>query len=492
MSLKLNGTGTILGLREKGIPSADSVGFIQDGVGTAERTVQDKLRDFVSVKDFGAVGDGVADDTAAIHAAIASIPAAGGTVQFPVGVYAISDTIFINKNRVMLVGDGCNYLFQSGPYSGGVAFKWIGNAGSTMIYIKPPSGLYIYGVQIHNVSLDGGGIAGYGILIEGLNQGHISNINIRSCTSAALKTQGVLGVVVNNYVANNRFDSIWITQLNSSDGDGVILGGGDVANITTTVNTFTNLHIYHHQDNDGLVLARADTNQFINLRVIGSAAGGSGKAIRFCAVPSNAEVYGNYFYGVAVTKSGILSEGTDVAARPAHNNWAFGILYEPGTPLPVEGPGATFRRFVGRDASGLGLKRDGGVEGIVLANGVQFMGKNTSGGEFGLFQCNSSNELQIFPALRCSAALNMQDGPSVNFGYSNGNRIGGDASQKIGFWGAAPIIQPSTVGTTSGFTVGTGSGVLSGSTFTGGMGTKAYTIGDIVKALKSAGIMASS
>lgn len=49
--------------------SADSgselVGFTQSGTGAVARTVQDKLREVVSVKDFGAVGDGITDDTAA-------------------------------------------------------------------------------------------------------------------------------------------------------------------------------------------------------------------------------------------------------------------------------------------------------------------------------------------------------------------------------------------------------------------------------------------
>jgi hypothetical protein len=69
---------------------------------TTIRTLKSKLNDVVSVKDFGAVGDGVADDTAAIQAAIdwvnyenepAGTGIAGGSVYLPGGVYKISDTL---------------------------------------------------------------------------------------------------------------------------------------------------------------------------------------------------------------------------------------------------------------------------------------------------------------------------------------------------------------------------------------------------------------
>lgn len=66
-----------------------------------------------NVKDFGAVGDGVADDTAAINAAIAAasntslnVGANGGVVYFPRGIYLVSTPIVVGSIAVRLVGAG--------------------------------------------------------------------------------------------------------------------------------------------------------------------------------------------------------------------------------------------------------------------------------------------------------------------------------------------------------------------------------------------------
>lgn len=75
-------------------------------------------------------------------------------------------------------------------------------------------------------------------------------------------------------------------------------------------------------------------------------------------------------------------------------------------------------------------------------------------------------------------------------GVLRGMILGALAANPIGFFGATPVVQPTTTGTTAGFTQGTGTIAMSVSTYTGNIGTTAYTIGDIVNALKKLGLMA--
>jgi len=81
-----------------------------------------------SVKDFGAKGDGKADDTAAIEAAV---KAAAGAVYFPKGDYRISRTIRIDLDaagRTSLIGAGAATIIMAGP---GPAFHFVGTHGGT-------------------------------------------------------------------------------------------------------------------------------------------------------------------------------------------------------------------------------------------------------------------------------------------------------------------------------------------------------------------------
>lgn len=117
------------------------VGFIQAGGGAVARTAQSKLRETVSVLDFGAVGDGSTDDRSAIRAAIAT----GKDVYVPFGyVFATSGdppattasyTPFVSKQRIY----------------GGATFKKIG-ATSQPIFMLPDM---IEGIWFDGITFDG-------------------------------------------------------------------------------------------------------------------------------------------------------------------------------------------------------------------------------------------------------------------------------------------------------------------------------------------------
>ncbi|TGS86731.1 hypothetical protein EN817_17670 [Mesorhizobium sp. M3A.F.Ca.ET.174.01.1.1] len=71
----------------------------QTGAGAVQRTIQNKFTETLSVKDFGAVGDGVTDDTAAIQAAENARAAVAGELIFPPGTYQISAAnITVNRS----------------------------------------------------------------------------------------------------------------------------------------------------------------------------------------------------------------------------------------------------------------------------------------------------------------------------------------------------------------------------------------------------------
>jgi hypothetical protein len=93
-----NTSNIALGDALVGFKQTYALGIVPGAVG---KTLNNKLQDLVSVKDFGAKGDGTTDDTASIQAAINLACTYGGNVYLPSGVYKISAALVFSMNSVV-------------------------------------------------------------------------------------------------------------------------------------------------------------------------------------------------------------------------------------------------------------------------------------------------------------------------------------------------------------------------------------------------------
>jgi hypothetical protein len=85
--------------------------YNQGSAGAVTQTVTAKLQQGVSVKDFGAVGDGahMAADTAALKAAVAAAAGSGKAVYVPAGNYLLDNSaaaVLSGAQNVLIYGDG--------------------------------------------------------------------------------------------------------------------------------------------------------------------------------------------------------------------------------------------------------------------------------------------------------------------------------------------------------------------------------------------------
>jgi hypothetical protein len=116
------------------VGNAANVVYDPAGVGAVPTNVQDKLRETVSVKDFGAVGDGVTDDATAFQNAVSALPAQGGQLYIPAGTYLLNSTLNITNKTVTIIGSGqkVTELQFGSSVVNGIVFD--GGAQSSLLY----------------------------------------------------------------------------------------------------------------------------------------------------------------------------------------------------------------------------------------------------------------------------------------------------------------------------------------------------------------------
>ena len=157
-----------------------------------------------------------------------------------------------------------------------------------------------------------------------------------------------------------------------------------------------------------------------------------------------------------------------------------------GNPLKASGLGLTVHQS-GEAESGISIYATGGSDAVLnLMENKGDFGHATNGGTgFRVMYDGGSNEFQIRSADddTVNTRLTIQrDSGTVGVGNLE---IAGD----VGFFGETAVAQQETTGTTIGFTQNSGTALNFSTTFTGGSGSTAFTVGDIVLALKNLGLL---
>jgi hypothetical protein len=236
----------------------------------------------INVRQFGAVGDGVADDTFAIQAAIDSLSAYGGGVAIPPGVYRITAAIKMRPN-IVLQGNGgatikqgnaanltsmieCQSYAATNAVITGLAIDGnrANNTGSNLVYLISS---FQPGTQIVSCTLSNA--PGAGVLLEGGNPIVANNIFSSTFSSGVILRGPAGNTTISARVSNNKFTSIGYFGISGVWADYNIITG----------NSIFSQSLVHHVTTAGTAVTWVSGAQFTGLlpgmfmRIAGSGGG---------------------------------------------------------------------------------------------------------------------------------------------------------------------------------------------------------------------------
>lgn len=199
-------TGTLRTMSFKGLLS-----------GAVVRDAHSKANDLISVKDFGAKGDGTTDDKNAFIAAIA-VSTLSQCIFIPDAVYAVSDKITAD-HAICLTGNQWRLKYTGG---GTVAYV-LGLIGQATVYAPNATcgahGGSCYGDHtsfyegsfIQGAILDGQGNATDGLALQGVVSGDIRNVRATNVTDAGFKCNWCQQITFEHPMVSRNFEAFTTT-----------------------------------------------------------------------------------------------------------------------------------------------------------------------------------------------------------------------------------------------------------------------------------------
>ncbi len=273
---------------------------------------------------FGAVGDGVHDDTVPIQSAIgAATSAGGGVVILPVGTYKVTSTLTVNQSNVRLVGRGAGGIHTNVAEDPATRINWNGGAAPCVTFTcvagtKISAGNGMSGISIYNQT--NGTI---GLNVDTAQSGFYEGLVIENFTTHQLAMVATVVTPDGSGNQQNIFQRINLAASPSvSTSDCLYLSG-------SSHNTYTTF-VYSHAAGNGVTVNASDFNTFINFRGA-RAAGALGHGVE---LTGNGSSISNLFIGLSAGAGGFTAH---VGTSATLLNYDSG---DNGWPNPIIDPGA--------------------------------------------------------------------------------------------------------------------------------------------------------
>jgi hypothetical protein len=352
------------------VVNAENVAYDPPFFGSVTTNVELKLAQTISVKDFGAVGDGVTDDSTAIQNAINAISATGGVIEFESKNYAIATGLVIQSNNIVLRGNNGTYFGNIGPDGlgpadpaffdqyGGTILTWIGSSGvgDMLTIAAPDTGPAIQGCGIEGgLLLNGASKALRGFVMISHRGGDFGEILVADCQTRQFEFNCYNTTVSATFpiatwtsidpgtTQHNHFQRITASCWNQESAEGILISGNDVYD--TSANVFHEID-YIHKNGIGLNVKSSGANVihmvFGYRKPSGTAVGvqlNSGQSVADDPVT-------NYFGWVQTGAGGFVCQGTaDGILPPKYNSITAYSLGNgsPATPTVHLGGDLTYR-----------------------------------------------------------------------------------------------------------------------------------------------------
>ena len=282
-------------------------------------------------RQFGAKGDGVTNDTAAIQSALNTLI----DTRVTAGNYIISQTLTIRRSDVSVVGAGKGGFHDFVAQEGASTLIWAGGAGGVMVDISPVANAGVRALR-NNVFSNFRFLANnaaIGLVVKSSSHGEFNNF-FEEFSYAGM----YMGVVATlGEARDTQFNRVCVSARHFlTSGCALMLDGDAAAN--ASLNKFELIDA-QYATGAALELVNADNNVFDVVRLTRGT--GTANGVRFYAgTVAELTARGNLFLDLSPGPGGVYSMGTEVAAVPAKNNTILFYDKENGWPDPVIGAGS--------------------------------------------------------------------------------------------------------------------------------------------------------